>query len=63
MSDHHSENVRAARQRVIDELAMFRVDSSDKRLGHLKAAIDYWHDAVGAWSGAKPIEPGKQNLS
>ena len=38
-------------------------DSSDKRLGHLKAAIDYWHDAVGAWSGAKPIEPGKQNLS
>lgn len=48
---------------MIDEFAMFRVDSSDKRLGHLKAAIDYWHDAVGAWSGAKPIEPGKQNLS
>lgn len=63
MRDCHREKVRAARQRVVDALAQFRVDSSDDRLAALKAAIENWHSMVGAWSKANTIEPTKQNLS
>jgi len=63
MSDRHAEKVRAAKQRVIDELAKFRDDTSDERLKHLQTAIDHWRGVVGAWSGTNPVESGKQNLS
>lgn len=63
MSDCHQAKVRAARQRVVDELARFRLDDSEERLAALKAAINEWHDKVGAWSKANTIEPSNQNLS
>lgn len=63
MSDCHQAKVRAARQRVVDELARFRLDDSDERLTALKAAINEWHDKVGAWSQANTIGPSNQNLS
>jgi hypothetical protein len=63
MSDCHSRYVLAARLRVVNELAQFRVDNSDERLASLKAAIDSWHDEVGAWSKANMSEPSKQKLS
>ncbi len=63
MADCYREKVLAARQRVIDELAQFHTDGSGTRLAALKAAIDTWHDMVGAWSKANVAKPTKQNLS
>lgn len=63
MGDCHSEQVRSARQGIVDELARFWADSSETRLATLKAAIENWHDAVGAWSKIDRIEPPKQDLS
>ena len=54
MSDRHAEKVRAAKQRVIDELAKFRDDTSDERLKHLQTAIDHWHGEVGALERHQP---------
>lgn len=59
----HGEEAHAARQRVIEELTEFRVDSSDERLASLKDAIENWHLAVAASSKASSSAPTKQNLS
>jgi hypothetical protein len=63
MSNCHCEKVSAARRRVIDELAWFRVDSSEERLTSLKAAIANWHDEVGAWGNANKVKPNEDNLN
>lgn len=63
MSDCFQKKVQAARQRVVDELAQFRVDSSDQRVASLKAAIDNWHHEVGAWGDANTVKPSQENLS
>jgi len=59
----HREEARAARQRVIEELTEFRVDSSDERLASLKDAIENWHLVVAASSKASSSAPTKHNLS
>ena len=59
----HREKAQAARQRVIEELTEFRVDSSDERLASLKDAIENWHLVVAASSKASTSSPTKQNLS
>ncbi|OYZ91658.1 MAG: hypothetical protein B7Y08_24495, partial [Rhodospirillales bacterium 24-66-33] len=59
----HREKAQAARQRVIEELTEFRVDSSDERLASLKDAIENWHLVVEASSKASTSSPTKQNLS
>lgn len=46
----HREKVRAARQRVVDDLAKFRSDSSEERLAALNGAIENWHATVEAWN-------------
>jgi len=52
MTESHREKVRAARQRVVDELARFRGDNSEDRLAALNAAIENWHATVEAWNEA-----------
>lgn len=49
------EKIRAARQRVINQLAEFRADPSSKRLAALKAGIENWHVLVSAWNEAAPV--------
>lgn len=63
MKDCHREKVRAARERVVGELARFRTDTSDERLVALKEAIENWHDTVGAWGSANTVDLTKQYLS
>lgn len=63
MSDCQLECVRRAQRGVTEELALFRIDSSEERLALLKSAINNWHDMVRAWSKANTIEPPKQNIS
>jgi hypothetical protein len=63
MVDCYREKVLAARGRVIDELAQFRIDNSDTCLATLKVAIDNWHNMVGAWSQANTVKPTKRNLN
>lgn len=63
MTGCHRDKVGFAKQRVIEEFAQFRKDSSDARLASLKAAIDNWHDKVAAWNEADRAEPIKGNLN
>jgi hypothetical protein len=56
MTECHREKTRAARQRVVDELARFRGDNSEDRLATLNAAIENWHATVGAWNEALSAE-------
>ena len=60
MKERHRERVRAARQRVVDELARFRGDNSEDRLAALNAAIENWHATVEAWNEALSAERAQQ---
>lgn len=47
-----AEQVRVARQQVIDALAVYTAAPSDSAMGSLRAAVDAWEKGVEAWGNS-----------